>query len=266
MFHRPYNLSCVSDIHERTCIQNAVNGVNTACSEMVDAWLYVEQGSLLQDINRSLGEHDHIPKTIFAAMASDNHSGNSFTFTLSTLQVIAQDYHGWFSAREQENSRREGSINFWNSWRSMKLTPYYRSMTGGGSAVSIGPLLENFLSLKSSRNEHSDELFKIETEIMNHLGQDYQTQVDILTQIVSLEYSPFCSQLLIQLKKRLEDRLSMEKHDGALVKDALVYLSSAIESRNPTALRAALNPGWYSVQFQNSEQYRKATSLLSELS
>jgi hypothetical protein len=266
MFHRSYNLSCVSDIHERTCIQNAINGVNMACSDMVDAWLYVQQGSLLKDSHRSLGQHDHIPKTLFSAMASDNHSGHSFTFTLSTLQAIAIDYEGWVLLREQGNSRREDSINFWNSWRDMRLTPYYRAMCSGGSIVSIGPLLENFLSLKSSRNELSDETLKIETELMNHLGQDFQSQIDILTQIVSLEESPYCSQLLTQLKKRLEDQVSMEKRDEALVKDALTQLSSAIESRNPVALRAALNPGWYSVQFQNTELYRKATSLLSELS
>jgi hypothetical protein len=153
-------------------------------------------------------------------MASDNHSGHSFSCTLSTLQAIALDYEGWVLAREQENSRREDSTNFWNSWRTMRLTPYYRSMSGGGSIVSIGPLLENFLSLKSSRNEYSDELLKIETELMNYLGQDSQTQINILRQIVDLEDSPHCSQLLIQLKKRLDHRVSMEKRDEALVKDA----------------------------------------------
>jgi hypothetical protein len=265
MFHRSYNLSCISDIHERTYIQNAINGVNAACSDMVDAWLYVQQGSLLEDSRRSLGQHDHIPMTVFSAMASDNHSGHSFAFTLSNLQAIAIDYEGWVLLREQGNSRSEGSTNFWNSWRAMRLTPYYRTMCGGGSVVSIGPLLENFLSLKSSRNEVSDETLKIETELMNHLGQDLQTQVDILTQIVSLEESPHCSQLLTQLKKRLDHRVSMEKYNESLVKDALIQLSSAIESRNPIALSAALNPGWYSVQFQNSDLYRRAISLLSDL-
>ena len=100
---------------------------------------------------------------------------------------------------------------------------------------------------------------------MNYLGQDSQTQIHILRQIVDLEDSPHCSQLLIQLKKRLDHRVSMEKRDEALVKDALTHLSCAIESRNPTALRDALNPGWYSVQFQNSELYKRANSLLSEL-
>jgi hypothetical protein len=265
MFHRSYDLSCVSDTRERVYIQNAINGVNLACSDSVDAWLYVERGHLLEDMHRSLGDHDHIPKTVFAAMMSDNHSGHSFSFTVSNLQSIAQDYEGWSLAKEQENSRREGSTNFWNSWRSIRLIPYYRSMAGGGSIVSVGPILENFLSLKASRNEQSDESSKIETELMNYLGQDLQRQIDILTDIVSLEDSPHCSQLLIQLKKRLDHKVSMEKRDETLVKDALIQLSSAIESRNPNALRAALNPGWYSVKFQNSELYKSATLLLSEL-
>lgn len=265
MFHRSYNLSCISDIHEKTYIENVIRGVNSACSDTVDAWLYVEQGRLVEDIHRSLGEYDYIPKAIFAAMASDNHSGHSFSFTICNLQEIAQNYESWSLIREQENSKREGSTNFWNSWRSIRLIPYYRSMTGGGSIVSIGPILENFLSIKSSRNEQSDECFKIENELMNHLGQDLQSQVDILTQIVSLEDTPHCSQLLVQLKKRLEHRLFVEKRDDTLVKDALIQLSSAIESRNPNALRAALNPGWYSVQFQNTELYRRGSSLLTEV-
>ena len=267
MFHRSYDLSCVQDIHERTLIQNAINGVNMACSDMVDAWIYVGGGSLLEDSHRALGDYDIIPKTIFAAMNSDNHSGNTFSLTLATLQTIAHDYESWRLAREQENSRREGSANFWNSWRNIKLIPYYRSMSGGGSRVNIGPILENFLSLKSSRNEqYSEECSNIETELMNHLGQGTQTQIDILTEIVSLEHSPYCSKLLTSMKKGLEHRLAMEKHDQALVEDAFRQLSSAVESRNPTALRAALNPGWYSAQFQNSEHHRNATSLLNELS
>ena len=75
MFHRSYDISCISDIQERTYVQNAINGVNTACSEMVDAWLYVQRGFLLEDIHRTLDHHDHIPKTIFTAMSSDNFTG-----------------------------------------------------------------------------------------------------------------------------------------------------------------------------------------------
>jgi hypothetical protein len=210
MFHRSYDISCISDIHERTLIQNAICGVNAACSDMVDAWLYVGGGSLLEDSHRSLGDHDTIPKTIFAAMDSDNHSGNTFSLTLTTLQTIAQDYEGWRLAREQENSRREGSANFWNSWRNIRLVPYYRSMSGGGSRVNIGPILENFLSLKSSRNEqYSEECSNIETELINHLGQGAETQIDVLTEIVSLEDSPHCSKLLTSMKKAFDHRVAM---------------------------------------------------------
>jgi hypothetical protein len=237
-----------------------------ACSETVDAWLYVERGPLLEDSHRTLDHRDHIPKTIFTAMTSDNHSGSSFGFTLNTLQTIAQDYDCWRLAREQDNSLKEGSSNFWSSWRNMRLVPYYYSMSGGGSRVSIGPILENFLNLKASRNEQfSDECSKIESELMNYIGQDYPTQINILEQIVALEPSPYCSELLVILKKRQSHQQSIEKRDEALVEEAISHLYSAIESRNPVALRAALNPGWYSVNFHNTEIYRLAERLLSEL-
>lgn len=267
MFHRSYNLSCVTDLNERTLIQNAINGVNAACSDMVDAWQYVEKGLLFQDISRTLGDHDHIPRTVFSAMNADNHSGNTFSLTVAMLQTISQDYEGWRIMREQENSRQEGSTNFWNSWRNIRLTPHYQSMCGGGSRVSIGPILENFLSLKASRNEgYSEERMKIEGELMNHLGDSLEDRVNILSQIVSLEASPHCSSLLNSLKKRLEYELQMSQQNDLRVNDAMAQLSAAIEARSPIALKAVLNPGWYSVKFHSSDLYKKGTALLSELS
>lgn len=267
MFHRSYDLSCIQDTLERTAVQTAINGVNMACSDMVDAWQYVERGSLVEDSYRTLGDHDIIPKAIFAAMEIDNHSGNSFRLTLSTLQTIAQDYEGWRLARQQVNSIREGSTNFWNSWRNMKLTPYYRSMSGGGSIVSIGPILEDFLSLKSSRNEpYSEDRQKIENELMNHIGQTIDRQVEILEQIVSQEASPYCSELMTTLKKRLDHKKLMERNDELFIEAAILQLSAAIEARSPVALRSALNPGWYSVKFHLSELYKKGSRLLAELS
>jgi len=263
MFHRSYDLSCVSDIQERAYIQNAINGVNTACSDTVDAWLYVERGPLLEDSHRTLDHNDYIPKTIFSAMASENQ--NTFSLTLTTLQTISRDYEAWRLEREQENSLKEDTINFWNSWKTIRLMPYYRSMSGGGSIVSIGPILEEFLSIKASRNENSDECFKIEDELMSHIGQDYQKQINILTDIVSLADSPHCSELLVKLKKRVEYQRVLEKRDEQLLEDAISDLYCAVESRNPTALRSALNPEWYSTKFQNTELYKAATLLLSEL-
>ena len=140
------------------------------------------------------------------------------------------------------------------------------SISGGGSIVSIGPILEEFLSAKASRNEQSDECFKIESELMNHIGQDSQKQIDILTEIVSLSHSPYCSELLNTIKKRLAHRMASEKHNDVLVEEAVSQLYCAVESRNPVALRAALNPGWYSVNFQNIELYKVATKLLNDLS
>ena len=58
----------------------------------------------------------------------------------------------------------------------------------------------------------------------------------------------------------------MKNNHDKMVKNALDQLSAAIESRNPIALKAALNPGWGSMAFQNSELYRIGSKLLSELS
>lgn len=265
MFHRSYDLSCVQDTTERNFIQTAINGVNMACSETVDAWLYVERGTLVEDSYRTLGDHDLIPKAIFTSMAKDDHTGSTFTLTLSLLQTIAQDYEGWRIRREQANSIKEGSTNLWNSWRSIKLTPYYKSMPAGGSIVSIGPILEDFLTLKASE-PYSDEARQIETELMNHLGNELEKQIDILEQIVSLGSSPYCSQLLVLLKKKLNNKRNMERNHANVVKSALSQLSAAIDSRSPVALRSALNPGWYSVDFNGSELYKKGSQLLVELS
>ena len=75
MFHRYYDISCILEQSERDAVQHAIDGTNQACSDSVDAWLYVQGGRLLNDNNRILGDHDSIPKTIFRRMAVDCHSG-----------------------------------------------------------------------------------------------------------------------------------------------------------------------------------------------
>jgi hypothetical protein len=101
---------------------------------------------------------------------------------------------------------------------------------------------------------------------MNHLGNDLEKQIDILEQIVSLASSPYCSQLLTLLKKKLNNKKNMERNNAYMVKQALLQLSAAIDARSPVALRSALNPGWYSVDFNGSELYKKGSQLLVELS
>ena len=119
--------------------------------------------------------------------------------------------------------------------------------------------------MKSSRNEpYSEDRQKIENELMNHIGQTLETQVEILEQIVSQEVSPYCSELLELFKKRLAHKKMMERNDEILVEDALRHLSAAIDARSPVALRSALNPGWYSVKFHLSELYKKGSRLLAE--
>jgi hypothetical protein len=267
MFHRSFDLSCVLDVNERTYIQNAINGVNAACTDMVDAWLYVSQGLILQDLNRTLDHNDHIPKTIFQSMSPDNHSGATMYLVIAALQKIAEDYEGWRIAREHENSRIEGSTSFWNTWKNLRLVPYYQSMSGGGSREGVIPILENFLYLKASRNEgYSSDRDQIEQELMNHLGNDLDHKVDILSNSVIIHTSPYCSDLLVTLKKRLHQKRAMEQHSESLVNEATLQLIAAIDARNVNALRSALNPGWYSVNFHNTEIYKKGSTLLSELS
>ena len=58
----------------------------------------------------------------------------------------------------------------------------------------------------------------------------------------------------------------MEQHNETLVKEAIHQLTAAIEARNVNALRASLNPGWYSVNFHNTDIYKKGSTLLSQLS
>jgi hypothetical protein len=58
----------------------------------------------------------------------------------------------------------------------------------------------------------------------------------------------------------------MEQHSESLVNEATLQLIAAIDARNINALRSALNPGWYSVNFHNTEIYKKGSTLLSELS
>jgi hypothetical protein len=265
MFHRSYDLSCILDITEKRHVQNAINGTNAACSNTVDAWLYVQQGLLSQDYNKILGNNDYIPKTILAMMEQDNHSSASLAHIILILQEIAQDYDLWRVTREHENSSKENSNNFWNSWRNAVLIPYY-SRTPNASRASIGPILEEYLSLKLIRtHENMNDIGKLEQELMNYIGQDIKTRVDTLSQIVELQSFPHCSELLNTLRKRLDQQVSLKKYNENIIKDGFTQLSFAIESRNPIALKATLNPAWYSVEFHSSELYKNASKLLSEL-
>ena len=266
MFHRSYDISCIKDGGERLAVENAINGANAACSSSVDAWQYIQLGYLTNDLRRTLGSHDDIPNTIFNVMSQDNHSGLSMGHVVNTLQQIAQDYEGWRLLREHDNSRQEGSTNFWNTWRTMRLIPYYSSMSGGGSRASIGPILENFLYIKSARNEGpSEERDKLEFELMNHLGSDLESKIYVLNEIISMEPSPYCENLLQSFKKIHGQQKAIEQSNDLRVKESLQILSDAIDSKNPTALRAALNPGWYSVNFHTSDLYKKGSEFLAKL-
>lgn len=267
MFQRSYDLSCILDINERTSVQAAINGANAACSDTVDAWQYIELGHLINDLDRRLGTHDQIPQSVFTSVSVDNHSSISLANTILTLQSISQDYGTWRQMREEENSRNEGSTNFWNTWRNIRLIPYYQSMSAGGSRVNIGPILENFLFMRASRNEgYSDQRDRIYSELLDHLGQSLEDKISILSQIVTIEESPYCSELLVALKKSHNYQESLQDENDRVVQEALHTLACAIESRNPVALNAALHPSWYSVKFHATELYKNGFTLLSQIS
>jgi hypothetical protein len=136
-------------------------------------------------------------------------------------------------------------------------------MAGGGSIVSIGPILENFLFLKATRGGNCSE---IERELLNHLGNNLTDKINILTQVVLLNNGPYTSKLLDSLKSSLTREKNRLEHNDSLIEDATRQLTMAIESRNKIALEAALYPSWYHIRFHNTQIYREGEALLRELS
>lgn len=250
----------------RTHVQNAINGVNKACTDSVDAWLYVEQGHILNDLNRTLGTHDHIPRSVFAEMTIDHPSISLISDAIHTLVSISQGYLTWQIQCQQENSRREDVRRFWLLWRHTRLIPYYTSAATGGSRAGIIPLLDEFYSLRTSRSDGvSDELEALEGQLLSSLGTTINERINVLEQI-PLDAYCYCKPLLQNYKKRITEKVSQVNHSGAQVMEAMRHLRDAMESRNPVAIRAALNPEWYSVDYHTSDLYKEAEALLTQLS
>ena len=266
MFHRSYDISCILDNSLRTHVQNAINGVNKACTDTVDAWIYVEQGYIMNDLNRTLHYNDHIPRTVFGEMAAAQPSVTSISYAITTLISIAQGYLTWQLQCQQETSRNEEISRFWASWKVNRLYPYYNASSGGGSRAGIIPILEEFYSLRSSRNDGiSDELQVLEGQLLSSLGSTINERINVLEQI-PLESYCYCKPLLQNYKKRITQTLDQVEHNGTQITAAMSHLRVAMESRNPLAISAALNPEWYSVDYHNSDLYKEAEALLTQIS
>jgi len=264
-FHRFYDISCILNDNERICLEHAIDGVNLACTETVDAWSYIQLGNLKGDLCRQLNDYDLIPKAIFKAMEQDVHLGYSIGSTVMSLTAIAENYELWRQSREQENSIIEESINFWNSWKTNTLVPYYNS-SARGTVYSIGPILEDFFRVRSQRIEYCSNLSSsIEKELSDLLGNSLEEKVSVLKRIVSMGPFPFTQAYYSQLKKRLGNQLDAEVYTVKEIHKAFQALLLAVESRNPSALEAALYPGWYSVAFHLSPLYKDAKELLTAL-
>jgi len=266
MFHRNYDLSSILDNSERIYVQTSIDGVNEACTTMVDAWMYVEQGRLIQDLQRELGDHDLIPKTVFNNMRKDMHSGSSMAFTIRALTEIAQDYQGWRISREEANSRREEATRFWAQWRTDTLVPFNLGLCGGAPVTTIGPTLENFLFLRENRSDrYTSDCQNLYLEILNYLGTCDEQRVEVLTDIFTTHGGNYTMDLLNTLKNSLGHKAIIKENIKQCILTANRQLEAAIESGNPTALTAALNPGFYYAEFHNSELYARGQTILNGL-
>jgi hypothetical protein len=146
------------------------------------------------------------------------------------------------------------------------LYPYYNSSVAGGSRAGIIPILDEFYSLRTSRNDGvSDDLEALEAQLLSSLGSTIDERVNVLEQI-PLEPYCYCKPLLQNYKKRITEKVSQVQHSAGQVMEAMMHLRLAMESRNPVALRAALNPEWYSLEYHTSDLYNEAQTLLTQLS
>jgi hypothetical protein len=263
---RSYDVSCIRSSAERQMIQHAIDGVNLACRDGSDAWKYVSEGRLVYDVNRRVGDHETLPKTILDCMRQDGHSGSSISFTVQTLVEISRDYDSWKRMREEYNARSEEADKFWIAWRHTTLNPYLRSVSGGGTVLSLAPLLNDFLELKQLRNDTNNEtLSNLTQELFGYLGSTEEEQLERLERIIEVHDVPNVLVYYNTLKNKLAKynaHLAFEKN---LIQENLKHLDAAILSKNPVALYSALNPGWSSAATTTSEQFKLASKILDGL-
>jgi len=264
-FMRSFDLSCITNAIEAEMIQHAIDGVNAACTEMVDAWLYVAQGHLIKDNNRQLGTNDHIPRAVFKEMEQDRHSGSTAQHTIETVTAIAEDYESWKVQRQHLNTLKENNESFWNNWRVNVLMPFVKNMSAGGNIDSMGPILEEYFQAKYNYNGYSEVSNQIRDEIMGYLGSNDDARVEILQRITSSGNYPNVHRFYINMKKKIEHEYNEKKYADAQIDTAFNILKAAVQSRNPVAINAALSPGWYSMRFNMSPEFQQAQQLLNDL-
>jgi len=268
-FQRAYDVSFVADDLSRGGLVNAIDAINLACTPTVNAWLYVESMEIAQDYNRVIDPSDTMKNIIFNHMKQVNHSGGSISYTIQTLISIATDYSSWKRNEQEKNSMVEGEIQMVEQFRQNRLLPHYRSMSGGGSIrTSAGPLVSEFLEMYDRLTyKWIPEIRRIHTEVVDLLGTTLNEKIEILDDILTNIYS---SRHLASYRDSLKAKQANEKRLDAshntLINEQIPILIAAVESRNPVALRAALNPGWGSMRFCELKEYKQAQALLDELS
>jgi hypothetical protein len=195
------------------------------------------------------------------------HSGGSISLTIHDLVSMTIEYSTWKRAHEEQNSICEGERKRIDEFKKNTLIPYYRSMSGGGTRLTAGPIVSEFLELYD-RLEHKyltgiTDMFH---EVTDLLGITLQDKVDVLDKILTDIYSSArLSAYRDALKQRLGYENRMNDYYTTLIKEQCIILQAAIESRNPVALKAALQPGWGSMQFFEQKEYKDASALLVQL-
>jgi hypothetical protein len=268
-FQRAYDVSFVADDLSRGGLVNAIEAVNMACTLTVNAWLYVESGEIAKDYTRVIDPNDIMKNTIFNHMKQGNHSGGSITYTIQSLISIATDYSSWKRNEQERNSMVEGEIQMVEQFRQNNLVPHYRSMSGGGSIrASAGPLVSEFLEIYDRLTyKLIPEIRRIHTEVVDLLGTTLNEKVEILDDILRNTYSSrHLASYRDSLKARQVNEKILDDSHNTLIIEQIPILIAAVESRNPVALRAALNPGWGSMCFCQLKEYKEAQALLDELS
>ena len=268
-FQRAYDVSFVADDLSREALTNAIEAVNMACTPTVNAWLYVESREIALDYNRVIDPSDTMKNTIFDYMKLVGHSGGSITYTIQSLISIATDYSSWKRTEQEKNSILEGEIQMVEQFRQNTLIPHYRSMSGGGSIrTSAGPLVSEFLEMYDRLTyKWIPEIHRIHNEVVDLLGTTLDEKIGALDDILTNVYSSrYLSSFRDILKARHVNEKGMDNSHTTLIREQIPILRGAIESRNPVALRAALNPGWSSMRFCELNEYKEAQALLDELS
>jgi hypothetical protein len=266
-FHRAYDISCVADSLRKKGLENAIEAVNLACTADADAWLYVESKKIYDDYNKDFAPHETMKNTIFNHMKLHGHSGGSISLTIHDLVNMATEYSTWKRAHEEQNSICEGEKRVVDEFKRNTLVPYYVSMSGGGSRMTAGPIVSEFLELYDRiKYQYNPELTSLFEEVTDLLGTTFQEKLDVLNKILDNTYSsPRLSNYRDAIKLRVDYQNKMNEIQDNLITQQLPILRAAIESRNPVALKAALNPGWGSMRFFEQKEYKEADALLGKL-